>query len=344
MEEIVMATYEFTLQLDQEITAEEADALYGVFHDGSIVTGAGGTEIEFTREAPSLAEAIVSAIRDIESVGNLRVTGAGQEALVSMLDIGHRTRRSREAVRLWAAGKRGPGGFPPAAWESPAGERFWHWPDVARWVREHLNLAVDIEPDEIRWVDEILKARQALAEAQRILKVAPDATRDQLGPLLQGCLQDSGLGGGENADDTHEGNTESGPRRCRRPGRGAGRQDWERSWRRRTRRAPRCCCARDARRTSRAAHGERWPSVLRRRMQTRKPGHPLAGLPHVRFAASSPGSRAWCRRAQDIQTTGAPMTAPEHFRRAEELAAKASEYLGHEDARRAPLSGPLWNT
>jgi hypothetical protein len=27
------------------------------------------------------------------------------------------------------------------------------------------------------------------------------------------------------------------------------------------------------------------------------------------------------------------MTAPEHFRRAEELAAKASEYLAHEDGR-----------
>jgi hypothetical protein len=179
-----MATYEFTLRLDREVTADEADTLYGVFHDGSIVTGPGETEIEFTREAPTLAVAIVSAIRDVESVGNLRVTGAGQENLVSMLDIARRTRRSREAVRLWAAGQRGPGGFPPPAWESPAGERFWRWPTVARWVREHLNLAVDVEPDEIRWADEILKARQALAEAQRILEVAPDATRNQLGPLL----------------------------------------------------------------------------------------------------------------------------------------------------------------
>jgi hypothetical protein len=183
-----MITYEFTLRLDREVTAEEADALYGVFHDGSIVTGDGKTEIEFTREAPGLAEAIVSAIRDVESIGDLRVTGAGQEDVVSMLDIAHRTKRSREAVRLWAAGKRGPGGFPEAAWESPAGERFWRWPEVARWVREHFNLAVDIEPDEIRWADEILKARQALSDAQRALEAAPDATRDQLGPLLQGCL------------------------------------------------------------------------------------------------------------------------------------------------------------
>jgi hypothetical protein len=50
--------------------------------------------------------------------------------------------------------------------------------------RENLNHAVVVEPDEIRWADEILKALQALAEAQRILEVAPDATRNQLGPLL----------------------------------------------------------------------------------------------------------------------------------------------------------------
>jgi hypothetical protein len=179
-----MATYEFTLRLDQEVDEEQADALYGAFDDGSIVTGPAGTEIEFTREADGWVEAIVSAIRDVESVPGLRVAGAGQEDLVSILDIAYRTKRSREAVRLWAAGKRGPGGFPAPAWHSPAGERFWSWPDVASWVRKHLNLAVDVTPDEIRWADEILKARLAIAEAHRILGEADDTARRELGPLL----------------------------------------------------------------------------------------------------------------------------------------------------------------
>jgi hypothetical protein len=182
---VTIATYEFTLRLDQEVDEEQADALYGVFNDGSIVTGEGGTEIEFTRDASGWVEAIVSAIRDVESVPGLRVTGAGQEDLVSMLDIAHRVRRSREAVRLWATGKRGPGGFPAPAWQSPSGERFWSWPTVAKWVKEYLNLAVDVTPDEIRWADEILKARQAVADAHRILGEADDAARRELGPLLE---------------------------------------------------------------------------------------------------------------------------------------------------------------
>lgn len=185
-----MTMYEFTLRLDREVTADEADVLHGKFDDGSIVTGSDGSTIDFTREAPTWAKAIGTAIDDIEStVTSLRVIGVGQEDLVSTLEISQRTTRSREAVRLWTTGQRGPGNFPAPAWESPGGEKFWRWPDVARWVRQYMNLAVEVVPDEIRWADEVLKARQALAEAQQILRDADDATRRYLGPLLKSALR-----------------------------------------------------------------------------------------------------------------------------------------------------------
>jgi hypothetical protein len=175
--------YEFTLRIDREVTEEEVDTLYGRIRDGSVTTGAGRTEIEFARHGADWAEAIASAIRDVESIPGLIVAGAGQDDLVSMLDIAHRTHRSREAVRLWQAGKRGPGGFPGAAWQSPGGERFWSWADVAWWVRDNLNLAVEREPEEVRRADEILKARQAVAGAHRILE-EDESMRQHLGPLL----------------------------------------------------------------------------------------------------------------------------------------------------------------
>jgi hypothetical protein len=46
-----------------------------------------------------------------------------------------------------------------------------------------MNLAVDRTPDEIRWADEIFRARQAVADAQRILD-ENEGMRRQFGPLL----------------------------------------------------------------------------------------------------------------------------------------------------------------
>jgi hypothetical protein len=184
-EEPAMSIFEFTLRLDQEISEVQADTLYGIFQDGSITTGRGRTEIEFSRDADGWAEAIGSAIRDVESLSGIRVIGVGQEDLVSLMEIAHRTKRSREAVRLWAAGKRGPGDFPSPDWQSPSGERFWSWPDVAYWVRHNFNLAIEVLPNEVRWADEVLKARHAVTEAERTLAQADEATQRQLRPFLE---------------------------------------------------------------------------------------------------------------------------------------------------------------
>ena len=49
----IMANYEFTLRLNREVTAEEADTLYGDgCDDAGIETGPRGTFISFDREAP----------------------------------------------------------------------------------------------------------------------------------------------------------------------------------------------------------------------------------------------------------------------------------------------------
>jgi hypothetical protein len=180
-----MRTYEFTLRLGRSVTAEEVDALYDAgLGDASIETGPAHTLISFTREAENWAQAIGSAVADIEKVPGLRVVGAGQADQVTMLDIARRTGRSREAVRLWAAGKRGPGGFPTPQWVSPGGERFWSWPEVAEWISSRMHIPVDVTPDEIGWANAILNARQAAADAERALQEADETTRRVLGSLL----------------------------------------------------------------------------------------------------------------------------------------------------------------
>ncbi len=84
----------------------------------------------FDRANASLAEALVSALRDVEAAG-LTVGSVRSEDLVTLREIAARTGRSYEGVRLLAAGKRGPGGFPgpmsSAGWTLYSWAQAWPW-------------------------------------------------------------------------------------------------------------------------------------------------------------------------------------------------------------------------
>jgi len=66
----VMPTFDFKLVLDQvEINEAEADGLYSRCKDGTLITAAGVTYMDFDRQADSLDEAVRSAIADTNAAG-----------------------------------------------------------------------------------------------------------------------------------------------------------------------------------------------------------------------------------------------------------------------------------
>jgi hypothetical protein len=179
-----VTSYEFALRLNREVTDAEIEALYEAgCDDAGIETGPLGTLIQFDREAPSLAQAISTAARDIDKVPGLRAVGVACDNMVTMLDIAQRTCRSREAVRLWASGERGPGGFPSPEMITTGGEKVWDWEQVARWLGRHRE-EIDSMPG--------LAALHVLATADRVLaaraalRSEPDSeVREEFGRLLQ---------------------------------------------------------------------------------------------------------------------------------------------------------------
>ncbi len=175
-----MTVYDFTLRLDVlgYLTEDQTEAIYeSTGGDVGIEDGPRGVFISFDREAPSLPAAIASAVRDVERVPGMRVIGVGQDDDVTLADIAQRTGRSYESVRLYAAGKRGPGGFPAPDWTSPGGERFYSWTEVASWLRDRLSVDVVVPPFELRLADEVLRTR-------RDLGAADEQTRAEFGRLL----------------------------------------------------------------------------------------------------------------------------------------------------------------
>jgi hypothetical protein len=162
-----MRTFDFALRLSRAPTDDEIEALYEATGGDADVewnpdTGYGA--VTFNREADTLTDAIVSAVRDVERVPGLRAVGAGQDDFVTMLDIARRTGRTRASVRMLINGQRGPGGFPPPTLVTTGGEKLWSWPQAAEWLRDELGLPVEVPPHEIKTADRLLVARAALEE------------------------------------------------------------------------------------------------------------------------------------------------------------------------------------
>ena len=64
-----MKVHEFTLILTADPNEEESNRLYSIFGDGTLATIAGVPQIHFHREAPSLEEAIGSALVNVKKAG-----------------------------------------------------------------------------------------------------------------------------------------------------------------------------------------------------------------------------------------------------------------------------------
>lgn len=143
-----MSVYQFVLVVDREPTEEQIDAIFEFEDEPAVISSPreGIGEVEFEREASTLADAVASAVRDLESVG-LRPVRVKDQDLVTLADIAERVGRSREAVRLWSVGKVGPGGFPPPVTPGDAGTTFYRWSEVAPWLGERMGIEVeDAEP------------------------------------------------------------------------------------------------------------------------------------------------------------------------------------------------------
>ena len=99
--------------------------------------------------------------------------------MVNLLGIARRAGVSREAVRLWATGKRGVGGFPKPALISSGGEQIWDWLEVAPGIERHQQRDRDSSVGEI---EELLVTLANVNEKLRIFRTADRvlAARDAL--------------------------------------------------------------------------------------------------------------------------------------------------------------------
>lgn len=154
--------YDFTLVLTGvgELTTEVENALFEAgCDDGTLSVRYGRLLVTFTRAAPSLKQAMLSAIRDVRKSGvGVDVLRVDVDDLVSQADIARRIGRSRQLVHQYLTGVRGPGGFPAPACAPEDGVPLWSWCEIAAWLRQHRLLpdAAVSEAHEIAVINHVL--------------------------------------------------------------------------------------------------------------------------------------------------------------------------------------------
>lgn len=155
-----MTTHTFTVVLDREPAEEEFDSLFAAGLDDAAFGREHGFPVaEFDREAPTLADAIASAVRAIDSVGLVALRVLDQD-LLTLADIADRIGQSRESVRRYATGDRGPGNFPPPVDPVREGTVFYRWSEVAPWLNRKLGLDVPETDFALVVANLVLQARQ----------------------------------------------------------------------------------------------------------------------------------------------------------------------------------------
>jgi predicted DNA-binding transcriptional regulator AlpA len=133
----VSKPHQFTLVLKNvdENTPNIEDSLYEAGCDDALINFRNGTVyLDFEREAPSLEEAVISAVSDVESATvNATVTNVAPEDWVTESEIAKRLEMTRQTVSLWIKGERRKS-FPKPVMKLADKSPLWKWREIAEWL------------------------------------------------------------------------------------------------------------------------------------------------------------------------------------------------------------------
>lgn len=136
-------TFNFDLVTDRHglVTDEDifdvSDAVYeSGCTDANVHTYNGTLYVSFEREADSYEQAVISAIKQLESIG-VTVLSVDAGDWVTLADAAQLTGVTKAALTRYANGTRGKGDFPSPLHRIDSRSPLWSWSDIASWLSEH---------------------------------------------------------------------------------------------------------------------------------------------------------------------------------------------------------------
>lgn len=163
---------QFVLVVPGEPTGEQIEFLLNANDDACIETDppSGEAWISFDREAPSLVDAIVTGVRDLHCAGLEPVGVRDDDDVVSLGVIAQRVGRSETAVRGWADGLTGPGGFPAPIVEHER-RPCYQWSEVAPWLKVHFGHEAPDTTAILRAINLALELRALAPDVDRMAAI-----------------------------------------------------------------------------------------------------------------------------------------------------------------------------
>lgn len=141
--------------------------------DATVSMRHGLVYLEFSRRAPSIEQAILSAIRDVQRAdAALRVLRVDECNLVTQAEIARRIGQSRQSVNQYISGARGPGDFPSPACDIDEDNPLYAWCEVSQWFVDNQLL----QP-EASWNAQVIHAINTSLDAQNQLESHPELVR-----------------------------------------------------------------------------------------------------------------------------------------------------------------------
>lgn len=137
-------SHQFTLLLKNvsENTDGLEDSLYEAGCDDALINFRNSAVfLDFDREANSFEEAVISAIKQVESASvNAIVVSIAPEDLVTMSEAAKRLNKSRQVLSLWINESRRKSAampFPPPTMKLSDKSPLWKWREIVEWLYFH---------------------------------------------------------------------------------------------------------------------------------------------------------------------------------------------------------------
>jgi hypothetical protein len=148
--------------------------------DATVSMRHGLVYMEFSRRAPSIEKAILSAIRQAQQAdSDLRVLRVDECNLVTQAEIARRIGQSRQSVHQYITGARGPGDFPSPACDIDDDNPLYAWCEVSQWFVQNRVL----QP-QASWNAQVVHAINTWLDAQNQQERYPELVRQINAALL----------------------------------------------------------------------------------------------------------------------------------------------------------------